>query len=557
MARRKTRRSWGRRAFLKTAAGSALGASLTGLAVGKESAAQEVGVEREVIDGITTQRIVQGEPYDLAGKRMVFTNWYYVRPGDLDWINDQGETVYVHGDEAPFAAHFVGVHAPRGIRLMAQKPEVVGPITIPHRGIMEDGGLLRGWTDNEYYESSDGYDWVKKASLTFDKEEITDGVACVFKDPSAPASERYKFVYVSEIGRERFEAFRRKRPDGFEARSLFLLGETDRVTAIRGAFSGDGLNWTALPDPLVCELADTQNIGYYDTVLRKYVIYTRFWSVGPRTDALPPDIRHCWSGVGRRAIGRTESDDFRSFPPSAMMLEPTPDMLPSEVLYTNSRTTVPRAPDHHLMFPAVWNASVTDDTRVALLSSHDGKVWHWVPGGGKLRQTQPFGQWDGGCVWSGTNLVELPDATWALPYYGHNVPHKYPRGQRGGGVGYMLWPKGRLVAVEAPEQGQFSTVAIMAPGRTLKINAVTKRTGSVRVQVERWEWSRKEEKRPYPVQLTPIPGRTFDDAVPIVGDHVWTTLTWKGGSDLGFSAGAPITLSFSLDHAQIFGLEFA
>ena len=27
-----------------------------------------------------------GKPYDLAGKRIVFTNWYYVQPGALNSI---------------------------------------------------------------------------------------------------------------------------------------------------------------------------------------------------------------------------------------------------------------------------------------------------------------------------------------------------------------------------------------------------------------------------------------------------------------------------------------
>ena len=28
------------------------------------------------------------EPYKLAGKRMVFSTWYLVRPGQLDWMDD-------------------------------------------------------------------------------------------------------------------------------------------------------------------------------------------------------------------------------------------------------------------------------------------------------------------------------------------------------------------------------------------------------------------------------------------------------------------------------------
>ena len=74
-----------------------------------------------------------------------------------------------------------------------------------------------------------------------------------------------------------------------------------------------------------------------------------------------------------------------------MILEPTPDMLPSEQLYTNCRTAIPGAPDHHLMFPAIWNGSVDDTTRIAMASSHDGQTWHWVPGGDILAPVRSAG----------------------------------------------------------------------------------------------------------------------------------------------------------------------
>jgi hypothetical protein len=57
-----------------------------------------------------------------------------------------------------------------------------------------------------------------------------------------------------------------------------------------------------------------------------------------------------------------------------------------------------------LMFPTIWNGSRDDTTRIALASSHDGKVWHWMPGGDLLR-TPPFGRWDGGCIWATPNAV--------------------------------------------------------------------------------------------------------------------------------------------------------
>jgi hypothetical protein len=493
-------------------------------------------MERPVVDAITTTRLIPGAPYALAGKRVVFANWYYIQPGDLDWRDATGKSVYVRGNDAPFAAHHVGIHAPHGIRILAEKPEILGPLDRPHRMIVRDGELYKGWTDNEYYESKDALTWVKKGRLTFDRP-VEDGFYQVFIDPVAPAAERFKATWVGLIHRAEFEAFRKARPDGWEPRALLHFAEKGEAACLRGGVSPDGMHWTVLPDPVVVEYSDTWNTGYFDTVAREYVLYTRSWSIGPRSGALPPDIRNSWTGTGRRAIGRSASRDFRRFPPSEMILEPTPDMLPSEQLYTNCHTTIPGAPDQHLMFPTIWNGSIDDTTRVALASSHDGKTWHWVPGGDLLR-TGPYGRWNGGCVWVTPELLERPNGDWVLPYLAHNLPHKYPRGQVVGRTGYAVWPKGRLVAVEAADEGAFTMLSVVPPGKTLKINAVTLRTGHVKVAVLGKE------------------GRALGECAPIVGDQHWTKVTWKGNSDLGVKPCQAVTLQFELKHARVYGIEF-
>ena len=109
--------------------------------------------------------------------------------------------------------------------------------------------------------------------------------------------------------------------------------------------------------------------------------------------------------------------------------------------------------------------------------------------------------------------------------------------------GYALWPKGRLIALEAPDRGEFSTAIIMPPGRKLRINAVTQRAGNIRVEVAGMDGKS-------------IPERSFADATPIIGDQHWTPVTWKRKDDLGHKDGNPIMLRFRMDKAQIFGLEF-
>jgi hypothetical protein len=95
-----------------------------------------------------------------------------------------------------------------------------------------------------------------------------------------------------------------------------------------------------------------------------------------------------------------------------------------------------------------------------------------------------------------------------------------------------------MVALEAPDAGQFTMIPIMAPGRTLKINAVTKRTGGIRIEV------------------AGVESHSFDDCTLIFGDRYWTVVDWKGKTDLGFEEGKPVTLRFKLDQAEIYGIEF-
>jgi hypothetical protein len=107
----------------------------------------------------------------------------------------------------------------------------------------------------------------------------------------------------------------------------------------------------------------------------------------------------------------------------------------------------------------------------------------------------------------------------------------------------MRWPRGRLVAIQADELGFFATVGFIAPGSRLRINALTQRAGSIRLEVAR-------------LNGETVPGRTADACDAIVGDRFRAPVTWQGADDLGVPVGTPIVLRVSLDHARIFGLDF-
>lgn len=486
-----------------------------------------------------------GEPHDLLGKRLVFTNWHYVRPGTFRWRDAKGNALGLSTNVDPNAASFHQMDVPRGIRLVAQPAKRSAPLGVYFNTVIRDGNLFRAWGGGQYVESDDGLSWRKpelglvEVNGSKKNNHVNLSPGTVFKDPSAPPSERYKGVHEGDATREQFELYKRQRPDDWHW--LALAADPGRVHCVLGAVSPDGLRWEALPAPITVEHSDTLIIAHYDPRLKKYVMYTRNYPAGPRSEKVPYKEFRVWEGT-RRSIGRTASDDFRSFPVSEVILEPTPDMAPSDMLYANCRTSIPGAPDHHLMFPAIWHSAMDDTTSFALASSHDGKLWHWVSGP-RVLETASYGDWDGGCMFAVADLLELPNGDFALPYVGYNVPHKYPRGQQKSATAYALWPKGRLVALEAPEVGEFATVAIVPPGRKLKINAVAGLGGNILVEAAGWDYA-------------PLPGRTFADAIPLAGDLFWKTVTWKTGDDFGHADDASVILRFKMRKAKIFGLEF-
>lgn len=538
-----------RRDFLKLTSAAAIGMALNSAG---EAAANE-GVDGKM------ERRISGDPYELLGKRIVFTNWFYVRPGHFGWYNSMGENVTVRGPEDAWEASFNRAFLPYGIKIVTEKAQRIGPLLEAEKPwedpnkmdittvICHDGKYL-AWGNQHYYESEDGLNWNRPSlgivEYNFNREnnfvDLNVGNGTVFFDPNGPDTERFKWVKEDSISRAEYEEFKKARPDAWHPRCE--RPDVNMIMCVKGAISPDGKRWTMLKQPLVVEHSDTQVTCYFDTILRKYVLYTRNYMVGDRSEKSMDLGFRLWWDPGRRAIGRSESEDFRNFPLSELILEPTPAMAPSDLLYTNCRTSIPGAPDHHVMFPAVWHAAQDDSTSIIMASSWNGKNWNILPGE-PVFETGIFGNFDGGCVFTRPNLIELPNGDWALPYTGYNVPHKYPRQKFKYNTGYAVWPKGRLVAIEAIEQGEFTTVAIIPPARKLKINAVTKRAGKILVEVLN-------------AQNQTVKNRSLENCIPIIGDQFWTYVKWKDGEDLGVDAGSPIALRFQMDRAKIFGLEF-
>ena len=513
-----------------------------------------------------------GEPYELAGKRLVFTTWYWVRPGQHDWVNAAGKSVFADNKEmaGPFDARFINNDGPWGVRLIAEqaqrgklavKPEhpwEAGEVTIAQMlptatgKIMAWGTCTDGKAEKErncYLESSDGVNWLrpKLGLVEYDGSKQNNLIphkppGRVFIDPNGPEEERFKAASNGDMPTADFEKLRQKphwrnRPVSMMA----LEDDPGRVDCINGYTSRDGLVWTEIEEPLTIEESDGDQIVYWDPKLKKYVMYARTYAVGSRAQGYPVSRALRQKTLGRRVIARSESADFRHFPLSEAIIEGSTEMGPTDSYYFSARTTIPGAPDFHLMFPTRY-VIADDNTSLDLYTSYDGKVWHMAPGSPLLR-TADFGQWDGGCIFAWPNLIERAGGDWLLLYKAQIFPHKYPRGRQTKDWGVAIWPKGRLMAIEASEKGGFTTPAFLAPGQKVRINALTSRVGEIRVEVADFDGKT-------------LAGRSFADCIPIIGDQYRTTITWKGTDTLGVETGKPIVLRFLLEKAKIYSLDF-
>jgi hypothetical protein len=534
-----------------------------------------------------------GEPVRLRGRFMYFTSWQYVRPGVVSW-QTQGEL----GEEPPLGlladgtrpARFEPRDMPRGIRLVAQPankeplPEgqpiaqvledgkyktwyTIGPCVEPEPFSSKDR-ILPGHNHHlAYAESEDGVTWHlpklglfefggnRDNNLVFrgDLSGSTRGWhgGSVFVDPSSPA-ERYKMIYLGIITDEEWERFEQKYPGQADTMARRPdVGGFRCVFGVFGAVSPDGIHWQSLPEPLMIQHADTINTCYYDVDRQQYVAYVRAWQVNRRVAGYEAPNSTSWIDVGRRSIGRAVSDDFRHFDKPQLAVTIGADSPPSHVLYTNGKTTLPGCEDHHVMFPWIWEME-RDGGSVWLYSSPDGWSWSRVPGGPVVSAGVP-GQPDGGHVLCFGNLLPYPDGTWKIGYSGSPIPHKYPGrdvNRRQGlfpGVpavsGLASWTRGRLVALQADDEGQFATVAVVPPGNRIRLNVTVAPTGRLQVAV-RCHGSHDE-----------LAERGFSDCDPIVGDHLAQPVCWKGDASLGHD-GKPVSLRFRMKHAKLYGVEF-
>lgn len=463
--------------------------------------------------------------YGLGRGKWVFVDWMGIEPGyGTQWEGALSQ----------------GWCVPHGIKLKVHKPTIdPTPVIVSDRPweqdyisayatFLEDGGMLRCWYENEagigYAESHDGVVWEKpnlglqewNGSTANNLINIATHGHGIFIDPAAVESERYKMV------------------------SCYWT-ETERK--VLGAVSPDGLYWTPLPNPLMeHQHADTQNIGLYDAERSKYILYTR------QSDG----------NSQRRGVNRTESDNFRHFPDSEPVLENNPLDAPDLDIYCNGYSPWPGATDAHLMRLSMYERT-PDTMNVHLATSRDCVAWHRPLGQDAWIETVPSAQGAFNTVYACAGVVPTGDGEWST-YVGvnrklHNEPvekKKKGAGSESGLVRAAVREDG-FVSLSSRGRGGFWTVPFVLNSDSIGINARTLYSGSLRCQILS---SSPGDVGSATRFISPVEGYTFDDCQPIVGDHINTPLTWKGGADLSHLQGQTVRLRFDLYKADLFAIRF-
>jgi hypothetical protein len=499
-------------------------------------------------------------PFELRSNVIMFHDWRYVTHGPARWETPDGRWLGLWGGGDVPPMHYAGRDNPHGICLRALPATKSAPFLSPNKQwegmlfaptVIREDGRYRLWYeamapadmvkgDDEhrnllcYAESDDGVMW-RRITTPHDIPgwgAVTNAVyggpmapawayhgGSVFRDDSCDAAERYKCIHLGTMTPEGIEAFLRKYPGECDPHNL----RSRQKFAVCGAVSPDGLTWTPLDEPLNLQVSDTQNIAYYDAFLKKYVAYLRTWI------------------MGRRAIGRAESDNFRHFPLPATILWPGCSAGPTDTWYANAKTVYPGTEDYHLMFPKRWRIA-EDRFFCHVATSPDGILWE-MPPDSQVLSPGDGREWDAGGVSIGCGLVDLPGDRVGVPFIGFCVPHKYPRRPPLGELAWAMWQRGRLIALEASDRGEFRTMPVVFDGDELRINVRTRHCGHVRVEV-------------VGAGSKALAGRSFDDCDPIEGDHLDARATWLGQSSLPRAAGEALSFRVRIVAGELFEMRF-
>jgi hypothetical protein len=453
----------------------------------------------------------------------------------------------------------------KNVELMVHPPTKTGEICIPSDpnwalgscSVLEREGVYHMWyraaSALAYASSIDGIHWERPALNLISNDtvprpnnivlgcgagSVKSGMGMVFLDPNAPEDQRFRLVTKMMEISPFVHIF--SSPDGIH----WKLTHRNVVT----------YDTTAKPHHL-----DTQNVMFWDTRLKKYVMYIRNNSMVPGSQQ-------------GRSVGRGESSSIASFGQATDF----PFVMYAgghEDIYTNGVIPYPWADDVYFAFPTLYyhygnwqhefakesptNAGVLD-TRFAV--SRDGINWNnfnwhsFVPLG-------MDGEFDSKRIYMGYGIVPALNGREMYMYYmGTNETHGWNRDDRNNriltsagveprpmqrAISRVVLRRDGFVSLHAPfEGGEFTTPLLRFRGNQLVLNIENASTGEVQVEIQ------DENGKP-------IPGFTLADCDLIhSANEINRPVTWNGMSTLEKLARKTIRLHFVLRDTDLYAFQF-
>ncbi|HWL07169.1 MAG TPA: hypothetical protein VNQ76_02035 [Planctomicrobium sp.] len=290
--------------------------------------------------------------------------------------------------------------------------------------------------------------------------------------------------------------------------------------------SADGIHWKPMMAgalPLAGKF-DSQNVVYWDTARKKYVIYFRTYI------------------KANRAISMAESEDFLTWSsPVQAVVEGEPEQF-----YTNA--VIPYFRASHLLF-AFPKRFIPDRKRLqehpqqgisdaVFLSSRDGRYFDRQFREALLRPGRSTENWGDRSLMTAWGLV--PTGADEMSIY---VSEGY-RFDSSCLTRFAFRTDGIASVRAFATTGELITKPFqLRNADKLVLNFATSAAGSVQVEVQT-------------ASGKPIPGFTLKETLPLYGDEIAERYAWKSGSSLSSLAGRPLRLRIVLNDADLYSYRF-
>ena len=427
--------------------------------------------------------------------------------------------------------------------------------------VLRDGGMYRMWYQSwpkvfdgsdttlvGYAESDDGLSW-RKPKLGIVDLGGTDNNLCnlgmhcpsVFIDPTAPPSHRYRATgYTNDT-------------------NVYTLPGT-RTVGYFAAHSADGLRWE-LDAPMPCwPYMDVITSIYHPGQKRGIVSFKRghrmaniarrsIWQASLRDGvwqsphcALVPDD---FDDIAARAHGYQSADYY------GMAMQPVGQGTAGFIWQFR----------HQLPYTGAAHGSLFGTTDMSLaFQESEGSRWLHAPGRPDFLSHDAT-WWTHGGIYSASSPVEVGDEHWLFicgARHSHgwttdanwkDIPDLVQKCSDEGmmRVGVARWPKHRLFGFTSdPQGGLWLDFGEITEPCELVLNYATFPDGDIRVKLSSLVMLYAEDE---------IPGRGYDECMPLTGNQLAQTVAWKDGAVIHPVPGRRLTAYIEMNRATLYAYE--